>query len=409
MKKGKIVYFLLIITSMIDLLNGFCLQQMPDSPLSVGQIFRIILIITLLICIFQMNDDKMKIIFFIYFGYFIIDTIMTIFYHESLKILFNDLSNVTKIVLPIMIIIVCYDLSRKGFFREWQINKIIIFNMRFISIALIILKVFNLGNSAYVGEVGFKGYFNSNNELSIVLSIMFIYNLERLFVFSFSKKKGSKTVIIDILLNTLTLVLIGAKTCYIIIAFSLLVYLIRLLQYWKKLSPAKITVMLIIVSVVGVVAVNVFYNDIDNIIAKQQYYFANRDLLSFVLSDRNLYLSQMWDIYVKGNINALTLFFGFRKYEFFNYATSFINIELDGHVIFINYGIIGAMLILAFYLKIFVKCKKSSFYKKMSYFIYLAFSLLAGHVMFGVFAGTFLALNCASMMAEVIEKTKYKN
>jgi glycosyltransferase involved in cell wall biosynthesis len=403
MKYSKLAYFLLAITAIVDFINGFFLYKFPDMTISIGKYFRIIVLVVMLSYIIKYYRFKKYANYLLFISlYFILNTLSTYYYHRSFSILFGDLIIVSKLLLPLIIITAFIELNNIQNVKLESIEYIIKVNMFFIPLSLLIPKLLNLGISAYGANIGYKGYYFSNNELSIVLSVMFIFSLEFMYRYIRINAKVSIAYIVNIVFITIALMLIGAKTSYIIIALALLIYILRYIKnnfnYYKEnkvILVKNITMILGLLLLSAVIIGIFFYKEIMEIVSRQTYFINNRSFLSFILSDRDILFSNLWNDRVSGNMNIYTLLFGFRKISNV-YNNTFLTIEMDAHAIFINYGLVGSLLISVFYYRIFtyksLREYKYLFPYRFSYIITILFSILAGHVMFGAFAGTFLAI-----------------
>lgn len=389
MKIEKVTFFLLVITAIMDTLNGFLLKS--NYNISIGQIYRFILLITIIICIFKyIKKSNYTVYLFIIILYFIMSTLVTVFYHDNTTVLFNDLVTVSKLLLPILIIIAYDELYNLKKVSVETINKIIWFNILYIPISLIIPKMLNMGYSAYVGDSGYKGFYFSNNEINIVLAILFIFVWENVYM-NINNKKVKLKDIFFIVYVFIPFILIGSKTSIITSIIVTLVYIFRIVKSSKNILRNIIIVIFLIIGSFCIVN-SLFYNDIQSIIARQQYFYQSLDPISFILSDRNGLADALWN-QVKGNTNIFTILFGYRK-NLIQGNTTFLYLELDVVCIFLNYGIVGVLLIYSFYFKIFTKTKsnKMRFPYKFAFIIVVAFSTFAGHVMFSAIAGTFLGI-----------------
>ena len=390
---SKLFIYFLYLTGIVDFLNGFIISEVGRLPISIGQIYRLLFLIVIIWIAIKNRIDVIKGFFYSILFYFTATTLFTTFEHGNIIALINDLINVSKLFLVLGIIVAGKNLLNIGKININVIKRIITFNTRFITISLIICKMFNLGEYAYINEVGFKGYFYSNNELSIVLSLMFIYYWEDIYYVIIGIKKIKISNCLDIGLVTISMILIGAKTSYIIIIFTILISIIRIFKHCNVITILKGAFIICCMITIIFIIFNIYSQEINSILEKQIYYFKENDLLSFILSDRNLMWSQIKNNFILGS-GVFKYLFGFRGEVINN--TTFINIEMDGNVIYLNYGVIGLFLIIMLYIYIFKNSPKKYIYI-YPFVVYIMFSITAGHVLFGAFSGTFLALHCIRM------------
>lgn len=391
MKVSSFFKILLYLTATIDLINGFFINEIGILSISVGQIFRVIFIVLMTIVIFN-NSKKEELIFLMFIIYYFIISIVARYYlNNNITIVVNDIMNFSKLLLIIMIIICGRVLIEKKILIKRDLINIIEFNSWIIVISLLVCKAFNLGSYAYLEDVGFKGYFYSNNELSIVLSLIFIYRWEEIYQGIMGKYKVHILKYISLLLIVASAFIIGAKTIYLVFAFTIIISVLRALIKMNIYSILKFLVCLSIVSIIFCLIGYVYRNEIQAIIIKQKSHLENRSLISFILSDRDILWKQLRDIFIVGNESVLKILFGF--------TPSFYNVELDFNVLYINYGIIGVMAIIIPLIKL-LKISSKKYISIYPFIIYIAFALTAGHVIFAAFAGTFFSIHCLNMIED---------
>lgn len=401
MNSYRLLIFLLSCTALVDAINGALISFIPTLPISFGQIFRFILLMVLIFYISSTGlNRKQSFFLLVLFIYFLSTTLMTEFNHSSLIVLLNDITYAAKLLLPMLIIVIFKRLSEKEALNYKSVEKILEVNLLFITISMTILKILNLGQTVYEDGIGFKGFYYSNNELSIVLGGLFIYSLDKLY----TEKSKNLKYLIYILLLFETMILIGAKTSYIIIIVATIIYLIKFLRKQKAVAFVKLIPISSFIVLAMIVIFNIFKSEIMDIYNRQKYFLAEySDFTSFILSNRNSLLEIINVNYISPNMHWYTVLVGFRNNIIENDST-FISIELDLHSIYFNYGFIGLALVLAFYgqlLKgVFTKNHKVFAYK-LTVMLFFLFSALAGHVFFGAFANTFLAIFCIPIIAKM--------
>jgi hypothetical protein len=397
-KIEKLFILFLSLTALIDLINGIIISINDSTSFTIGKVVRPLLILITVIIIIRSKRIKTIIGVGIFFSYFILDNIFTFFFHRQVNILAMDLTNVSKLLLLLAIIVAGKILIEDNKITRKDLKKVILINLRVITISLIICKIFNLGESAYINDVGFKGYFYSNNELSIVLSLIFIYYCNDIYIMVNNKTNVPKSTFFDLISVIISLLWIGAKTSFIVVFITLIIYFIKLLKKVNIIKNIKIIGIAIGIITISIGIFTLLFNkEINEIISKQIYQFQTRSLLNFILSDRNLYWDTIKENYILNNRSILNDLIGYRNSTI--NGTTFINIELDANVVYLNFGVIGLMLIIGLFTKILVYSNKK-FILIYPYIIYVLFSLTAGHVLFGAFAGTFFAVHCLFMIED---------
>lgn len=395
------IYWIFIISLIIDNINGILLLNKIDLVVSIGQIYRYFMIL--------------------FFGYYIIKTkfretiskfvitsiytilLVTLYFvqHYSIEGLIMDITYVVKLIYPFVIIYALYGLYKRGQITGKVVDKIFSTISILGPLSLIIPRLLNIGYDAYdLG--GYKGFYFSNNEINVLLVCTFIYSINKLY-----ETKSIKSVIISIL-NAAALFLIGSKTSIIAIAAVVLIYVFKMRKN-KKLVIATIVVA-ILACIIGSV---IFSKQINEMNQRFNYFYRtltkNGGILTFLMSERNIRIAPAFEKNVidvgmpQGIINFM---FGIGRYQQVDPNVLNTLMELDLFDTFYWYGFITAFIIFKKYIEIFVHAlkTKSIFQYKLMFCIVFAFSMIAGHVWYSALAGQILALVCVGLLTSKNKK-----
>ncbi len=291
-----------------------------------------------------------------------------------IKLIFN--------VLTLALLLNCYRvgyLTGEGIYRILNINT-------WLMIALILVPyALGLGNTIYSGGIGYKGFFYSNNELSVALIILFYFALYRLArklgVFQIIQLLG--IMICVLLLNTKS----GMAACLAGGALFVVEYLCR--------RKAKFKGLVILAILLGLyVAKDFIIEQIQGFLTRQNFLHGlyGGSLLDTILSGRTFYLEDAWGALAKGPAFVFRFLFG-------NGFCSEVLVEMDFIDIFFYLGFFGVVGLSAFLLWIFVKSvpnfkQDGTLVRPVGFLMTIGFAFLAGHIFFMATSGCYFVLLC---------------
>lgn len=408
------LYIALSFTVMIDFINGIV------TKIPLGEIYRSVI---LLYCVYTISRTRYKEL-----GFVVIATLFYFFnsFYGFLKTnnlvgLSFDLKMVTKALYFIIIFKAVKSLIVTNKFDPKTIKNIILNNLYYTPFLFIISYILGIGANSYetVG-IGFKGTFLSLNSINVALIVLFVFAFDLLL-------NSSKKIVgfFYVLATLLTLVLLGTKSSLIFIPFIIILFLLFKLGTfkWSIYTCTIFSFVLIVIFLVILIGSTYNFNGsityLDELLYRQKYLFANRDLLSYLLSGRNWLLEAGWQSFSSG-ISLFRVIFGYGYFHIHNniaiaFDMPILNsvrpIELDMMDIFFSYGIIGLSLSYGFFFKWFAKgFKNVTSQSNQPYFIallsLLIFSLTGGHVFLEAISSTFLGLLLAGWYANAQENDR---
>lgn len=399
-KKEKIVYFILIMTLIIDAVNGFVIYTFKTDYSLIGMLYR-----SIVICYFTFDyilarkKNFIKSIFIILFLAFNI-IIAYYLYSNSLSGVSKNFVESSKVILYLLISVSLINMIKTGKIRRELLKKVIYDSVKIIFF-IYIISFLLIGSRSTYGDVGYKAIFYANNALNITLIVLFIFQIEK-----FLTSKNTKDLFYTLFLIA-ALILLGSKSSIIFIAFYFLMKV-----FFQKSSAKKLKNILVfvIIGVVGYYFLNTFFNEEIQQIYYRQIYFMNKfsssdSIFTYLVSTRNTFLSTAFSDF-KSNFTILRLLFG--TGAFYNQSIigaslgiDFKAIEMDLFDILFSYGLIGVIITYGFTLYVLLKNYKLMKYKEryaeiISVLSIIIFSILGGHVfseaMSSVYLGIVLSL-----------------
>lgn len=399
-KYDKVFYYLFIIIPIIDTLNGIMINY--NINISIGQIYRVFIIFILISIITYEKEYIMLGILFILIG---ITTLSFIHFYYHLKLIgiISDLIGLLKLFSIFLIIVVYKRLVNVMKLSSNIISKIFIKIIIILPLTIIIPYMFRVGLNVYSNGAGYKGFYFSNNELSIVLLASSIFSLNYAFKFN----KFMNYIIFS--LNILALIMLGSKTSLVGLGVVGIIYLKEVISRNNSLISLLIKVMFSI-SVV-VILFNIFKDDIMFIWSQaleRQQFFLNKGSSGFTLlfSSRNIYLQNALSNLINSKYFIFKLLLGTGTFYRVNNSFEGKSIEMDFIDIFFSEGILVLIIIIFLLILIYKKRSKEKniFNYILVYIIFILFSMFAGHVMYsGLAANIFSLVICGMLSKEDIK------
>ena len=360
----KINFFLACIILAIDSLNGFFLFKGINLPIS--QVFKLLFTATMIIGLIKLSYHKFVIWFVLFVLFVSIFNLVNnpIFFFESLvlsqKFLFTILT---------------YFYFTEYFKNSNSLNYNYVFVSSFLVVLLnILISILGIGKFAYVGDVGFTGFFFAPNEISFLVLIILSYLLFQ--VKSMKSKYLSVIFVLCLIISfmlAMKLVIIGVSFVGVFIFFS------------GKFNVKKIIIGSLFVLIFVFILFKFSYL-LEPLINMIEYrYNSSTSLLNFLLSNRDVYLNRIYDVFI--NSSAFNLLFGLDQN---------LTIEMDLFDVLFNFGLFGFLIIYLFYSYVIISSTKKYSDKEYNFFLFINLlivmsSLFVGHFVFSAMGGFFFA------------------
>ncbi|URZ03538.1 O-antigen ligase family protein [Clostridium felsineum] len=357
----KLLAALLIITPIVDNINGLTMKYLDKS--FIGPVFKVLVIILMsMIFLAKKNvDNKKKILYFlVVFLYFIWLTLMYSFNTYD----GDNLNFSFKFIYPILYYIVLCELVSKFQIRLEKFKKYIIWMISIYSIFIYLTVVFRYQYFDY--KSGYTGFVYGWNELVIAyLTGACILIKEKKFYI--------------VLFNIIAYVVMVSKSIFIFIPVFTICYLI-----YHKVNIKKIILLSVFVLITGGI---LMYSS-----AYQKFYSYNSE---FITNYSEIYTNDSQDFFSRltyGRSKFLNIFFSNislkSKEESLigsgSKASSYVpdstagGTEMDPFDAFNNFGVIGLIIYIFFY--IIKGLKTSKGIEKYIMLVVICFSIFGGHL-----------------------------
>jgi len=397
----KIIIFYFYSFLFVDLINGFLLKELSiDFPISFGQLIRGILTFLLLIDVFKnkkiTDSNKFSLLFIILTPFIIIIYFLN---DLSFKAITLNILEISKVVFFLLLL---DNIVKNSSFYMKKINSIFMINLYIFSLSIILSFIFGIGIDAYKNYyVSNKSYFYASNATAVIGFTMCIY-------FTYMAKIKYKHIF-NLLLVITAFIISGSKIILLYPLFMIYFFYNEFLNEFKY----KILTILVVPLLLSLFFTNFFDPNIfiKNILVER---YQERTLHSINMFKKHEQIDiepLKWYSYVSGIrayradrgikeifSNPTNLFFGFgtamkSKVIGMKYGGQ-SGSEMDFIDIFLNFGIIGFLLVVIPIMKLIfplILNFNTNFLATSIYFIFL-YSFFAGHVITSPMAGSIFAL-----------------
>ncbi|MCJ0821971.1 O-antigen ligase family protein [Vibrio vulnificus] len=352
-------------------------------------------ILLTLFFLFKLLTDKKTILLPVVF---MVLTIFFVLVHSQVSKNYNvveDISNFIKLLMPLITFLAFYIFNKRGFFDKPLIMKFLSYFFKF-ALLLILLNSYLIfsGISIYQyqfsdSSVGGGGLISSGNELAALLVLLYLPSLSFIYI----SNLGRFWLLFCVLVYGFAMFVGGMK--FAILSFIILT--IYYFTYVQKFNLKSLLYGLLIFLALPFVIGKVFQL-IEPFIARWEYFYNQFDLLTFLLSGRNIRIEYFFNE-ILDNISLLEFIFGFgwgtdSNIGFIGYGVY----EVDFFDALYSYGLIGLIISLIIWgggviLSIVYLFKsKNLFTKSASLSVILLFSgsFITGHIWFSGLIGVYL-------------------
>lgn len=334
----RIIIFLLSFYLLIDSINGFLTLGVGlDIKLSV--LYKSIILILIIITIVNRNNFHL-VVGISLFVVLITGEIVSISLDETTG---NELGfiiqHTIKLITPLILFIYFHDLIRKNLLNIKKIEKVLIINCA-VFLINIFLGIAGFGFSTYGStDLGVKGFFRSGNEISMLMVVLSAFVLGKSYYIS--KKIYFFWVIVWIIVGfAVSTKTAMAANLLLVVLIPVMVEGRALIDFTQKRSYF-FSAFLVSFFVSIFILINWFVKtDIYN---RFVFVFNKQGLIGLILSDRDIYLANLLDLFFYKD-SVFNLLFG-KGASFFADKAKF-STELDLPDVFLWQGIIGVLIVL---------------------------------------------------------------
>lgn len=369
--KYIIDYWLIMITPLIDTINGLFILKSGVTGFSIGTIYRLLLLMYIII-----NLCKKQALFirFLPLLYFPIAGIL-----RGGNNIFGCFTYGTKWLLPVTLILYYSFLVRDKYEIKKVLLRVLDIWSGFVPISLIVEYFFKLGEASYY-DAGFKGLYYSTNDIALVLIVCFIYTLWK------TLNIDSKNVI-RCMLCFIAIVILSTKSslifAFISLGYMLITNKVVKIRHLVLISITSLLVWFFVKSGSQMDDIlNRYINMWEGTLGEN---WINRFMI-FTTSGRTSRISSYFNEIDRHGVYLLNLLFGWIIPDNAHV------IEMDWHDLLCQYGIIGFLICFIEYVSLLFRCKIKAQPFWYITLVCLIYSILAGHVISGAFSGTALAV-----------------
>ncbi|TDS18650.1 O-antigen ligase-like membrane protein [Maribacter caenipelagi] len=388
----RLIIWLMFALIPIDMLHGFLLHSGVILPLSVGQLFKLLLLGSLLLSF--ITEKNRLVICFLLFLLLFIPSLIQVFFQLKIDFLFKDFIKISRYLMPIIAYLFFKKITCKG--KKGDMN--LIFKLVQFSYAVfsfnILLKYIGLGYAMYPnGDIGSKGFFFAGNETSALLII-----LSAIIGFNIAQKGKNLKYSLFFIFNLFIGLTISSKTGTLGVLLVFLLIPVKKFKFKIRLKYLKRVIISVLV-ILPIVIISTWKFIVASPVFKRlDYFWKELDFLTFIFSNRNNFFKSAWQVYLE-EYNILEKFFGVGQttYELLN-GNSIVEIDIAD--IFFSYGIIGLSLFIFLMIFGYYQAKKLRVTNNYPYaglvilmlFVLFGISTIAGHVYSSGMSAVFIGL-----------------
>lgn len=390
----KNIYLVLfIITPLIDSLNGFFIKSGYLSAISIGDFFRLTLILYVGYLWFNCISLKNFIIFLIIVAYLVIDCLLQILLQINTNSVFNEIMNIILWLMSIFFILSFQDINRRRIVLLEDIETIFDWWIFLTPLTLIIPYFLGLGYSTYY-DIGYKGFYYATNAITYFLITLYIHSIHSC-INRFTYKR-----LINIFLIAISIAMLGTKSGYVcLIILPLLVITIKFKSNLIKLIQTY-SVGLIVFIATLLIFINFYSEQIVKILNRHTYFSQNAtSFISFLTTGRIDRLSTYYN-YVKNTPSFIfRLLFG----SGYGLEKQLGAIEMDYFDLFFIFGFFGLLIYSLIIIYIFFLRNKTNNKNEIylvAFLISIGFSFLGGHVLNNALSSTCFSMLCSLLIGK---------
>lgn len=377
----QVIVFLFCILPVVDSLNGILITR---SLPSVGTVYKLLMLGVIFAVTLRKGCISSPVILsclcvLVYMAGVIVLNVWLF----SGKLINTDFP--IKLIFNVLTLALLLNCVKVGYLTGNSIYTILNVNAWLMIIMILVPYILGLGSTIYSGGVGYKGFFYSNNELSVVLIILFYFSLYRL------ARKIGITQIVQLLGIMVCVLLLNTKSgmaaCLAGGALFVVEYLCR--------RNARFKGLVVLFIILGLYVMKDFIlEQVRGFMTRQTYLYGlyGGSLLDTIVSGRTFYLEDAWTALKTGPGFLFRFLFG-------NGFCSETLVEMDFIDIFFYLGTVGVTGLTGFIVYIFVAGvrhfrKDGTLVRPFGYLMVVGFAFLAGHVFFMATSGCYFVLMC---------------
>lgn len=385
----KIYVLMLAITPVIDSLNGYFIKSGITKGVSIGDVYRGIMIVFIL-CIWSRHISKVNFgLMFLIIGYLFSISLIQLLFQISRESLISEILNVAQWSIIFILFFSYLDLNRVKILDFKVVDRIFEIWCVITPLTLIVPYILGIGFNTY-HDTGYKGFYYATNAITYFLIVLFLYNVFKLI------RKITIFRIFQTAMTIFAIAMLGTKSGYV--SIIIIPILCIIIQFKRNLLKGVLSVFMIFITFisVGYLFLQTYSEQIVKILGRHSYFSQNSDsFISFITTGRsdrvNMYYS-----YIKNTKNYIfRVFFG----SGYDIERKLGAIEMDYFDAFFMFGLIGLIIISTFTLYVFNKrSKRNNELFIIAYGITIVFSILGGHIWNNALSSTCFAMVCCGLI-----------
>ncbi len=392
----KYIILLMFALLPVDMLNGLLLKNNVNFPISLGQLFKL-LILLFLFFRFLFYPKALFISITLTLLLFI-PTVYQLIKGFEEPFIFEDIIKISKYLSPVFsFLFFSTFIKTNGEDGITLLFKFIKFSY-IVLVGNIFLKYLGLGYPMYeFGNIGSKGFFYAGNEVSALLIIV-----SSILGYQLWSQESRLNYLFFAALSLFAGLTVSSKTGTV--GLLIVFILIPMKRPSLKFNIKKGLIFVISILTLLPLAIYAAWRSIQNtdLMIRLVYFSEKFDFLTFILSSRNVFFRNVYKTYIE-KYDAIEKIIGVgqTKYEYLNTINV---VEIDFADILFAYGIMGILyfiLLMLFLIAQAIRFSKSVNYPHAGFVLLMALVILgvsstAGHVyssgMSAIFIGALFAM-----------------
>jgi len=374
-----VIVLLFAALPVVDSVNGILITA--ELP-SIGQVYKVLLLGVL--ALFVLRSRKLLpglwVTALCVVGYILLSVAVNVF---VLGQTLPSLDFPVKLSFNVLQLVLLLSCRQAGYITGRTVDRILNISTWLMCALLLIPYALGLGNTIYKGGIGYKGFFFSNNELSVALLILFYYSLYR------TTMTLSVPNVIQLAGIGVCVLLLNTKSGMIACALGVVLFIF---EYLRKPGARFKWLLVAAVAAALFVAKDFIASQVSSFLTRQQYLHRlyGGSMLETLVSGRTRLLDSAWEEFSGNPWLPLRVFIG-------NGFCSGALVEMDFVDLFFYLGIFGALGAAVGVAVIFNHClpnfrKDGTWARPLGFLLVVGFSFVAGHTLFMATSGCYFVL-----------------
>ena len=387
------IFFLIFALLPVDMINSVMLRNAIILPITLGQVFKLVIIAVIFFRFFLFNF-KLLVTSFLMFLLILLPTFYQMLVQLDASFLFSDIVKVSRYLTPLFSFFFFKDfIVRQDPIELKKLFKLVWFSY-IVLVVNILIKYIGLGYPMYkAGDIGSKGFFYAGNETSALLII-----LTSILAYKILLTKERWKFYIFMVFSLFVGLSISSKTGVLGILLVLVLIPLERPTAQIKIGKLKKLILTLLATIPLVVSGTWWAVKQSSVLDRLSYYWSKLDVLTFMFSHRNFFFADAYNVYIeKYSLTEKLIGVGQTRYELLNNSKI---IEIDIADIFFAYGFVGLILFVSLFGLLISQSWRFSKFKEYKYtnfvflmaLILLGISSIAGHVFSSGMSAVFIGL-----------------